>query len=389
MEKSIIKELPSKDRCCGCKACEEICPTGALRIVYDSVGFGYPKIELEKCIECGVCTEVCPILNKPLNISDVEKAYVGIIKDHELWMKSASGGAFSALIYSWKQKYSDVFVAGVVYDQSFNAVFMITDDDNLIDTMHKSKYMISNTNGIFEKVKSALNNDNSVVFSGTPCQCAALKNYLGKEYEKLLIVDLVCHGAPSNALFKKYIDEESKKQGQKIVEHTFHDKTETKLGYQLRQASYTLENGEKKIFQEDDDPYSRMYYNRLGYMKCCGACLYANTERISDITICDAHHVEKIYPDMVGSSVIVFHSQKGYDLLPFIQGCMGLRSCTIEWLTENNAQYKEPTKINENTEKFYDMINNGNDFEKSVDACLHISMQKRIKRLMKRIISHI
>lgn len=49
----------SKEECCGCGACGDICPVGAIGMIKDNMGFFYPSINEDICLRCGQCVGVC------------------------------------------------------------------------------------------------------------------------------------------------------------------------------------------------------------------------------------------------------------------------------------------------------------------------------------------
>ena len=207
LKKAIIGEnnntidlLNKHYKCTGCRMCAQICPVKAIDMKENEEGFFEPIINKEKCIKCSLCFKRCPQLNdvkieKKINIS---KAFAVKNKNLEEQKKSSSGGIFSVLArYVLKNN-------GVVYGAAFNENFKLEhiriDKQESLYKLMGSKYLQSNTQNTFELVKKDLNDGVNVLYVGTPCQIAGLRSYLGKDYEDLLLVDLVCHGVPSNRI---------------------------------------------------------------------------------------------------------------------------------------------------------------------------------------------
>ena len=204
----MIKILDKKD-CCGCNACVQKCPKHCITMKEDKEGFLYPNVDENVCIDCHICEKVCPVLNQnmermPLNV------YVGKNPNEEIRIKSSSGGLFTMLA---EQVIDDI---GVVFGATFNEKWTVVHD--YVETkeglakFRGSKYVQSNIGNSFKKAMDFLNEGRKVLFSGTPCQIAGLKNYLRKDYDNLITVDFICHGVPSPGVFRTYLQEEIDKK---------------------------------------------------------------------------------------------------------------------------------------------------------------------------------
>ena len=193
-------DVTNEALCCGCMACASVCPQGAISKIENSKGFIVPAIDDTKCINCGLCLRVCDFKKEHDKQSNIEKAFSLVINDKAILKDSTSGGAFTSL--------SDVvlskkgYVVGSVMESDFNVHHAIVSDQVSRDAMRGSKYVQSDTDGIFSKIKELLNGEVNVLFVGTPCQCGALRSFLGKDYDNLIVVDFLCHGVPNNKMFK-------------------------------------------------------------------------------------------------------------------------------------------------------------------------------------------
>lgn len=198
---SSIATKKKKD-CSGCNACAEACPKHCIEMIPDKKGFLYPKVDTATCIDCGVCTKVCPFEDGNIHLNTPLTAYAAWNKDREQYLASSSGGAaqvFSSYIINQ---------GGVVYGcTSYDMRIRHIRVDALSD-LHKlqgSKYVQSDVRGLFSKVKDDLKAGKPVLFIGTPCQIAGLKNYIKQIPEHLYLVDLICHGVPSQQMLNEHI----------------------------------------------------------------------------------------------------------------------------------------------------------------------------------------
>lgn len=160
-------------------------------------------------------------------------------KDDFVRNASRSGGIFSAL--SDKILENGGIVYGCVLDKSFNAIHVRADNKEVRDQMRGSKYIQSKIGDTYKKVQNDLEGGKEVLFSGTSCQVAGLKKFLRREYEKLLCVDIVCHGVPSPAVWHNYIEWLEKQKGKKIIGVDFRNKK--KFGWAAHVETFVFNDG--------------------------------------------------------------------------------------------------------------------------------------------------
>ena len=241
-------ETGNKNVCCGCRSCEQVCPTGALSMKNDSEGFLYPVLDTEKCIGCSLCDKSCPWMNQ-MGQTGQPQAYAVKNKNDAVLQKSSSGGAFSALADYVLAR--NGLIAGCVYDENWNPIHIIAER---YETMRGSKYVQSDTGNTFTQTRELLEQGRWVLYTGTPCQIAGLKQFLKKDYGTLVTVDLVCHGVPSNWLFQEYLSYLRKKGV--ISDYIFRDKS--KYGWKFS-GSYILSKNRKtkKKYTLPTDVYKR------------------------------------------------------------------------------------------------------------------------------------
>ena len=199
------KRIHIKDKglCTGCSACEQVCAHNAIQMQTDYEGFVYPKVDSNKCIECGMCSKICPQKHSS-ELPAQTDVYAAYNKEGETRAASTSGGMFS-IFAKWV-----LSQGGVVFGATFTDAWMVRHDAATTEDEYArfrgSKYVQSDVSGVYKQVKSYLQQDKWVLFSGTPCQIDGLKAYLRKDYEKLLLIDLVCHGVPSPKLWAKFLN---------------------------------------------------------------------------------------------------------------------------------------------------------------------------------------
>lgn len=302
-------KLASKESCTGCATCASICPKGCIKMKEDREGFLQPKIDSKVCVRCHQCEKTCPILN-PLAIpSDFEtKAYAAINKDEEVRMRSSSGGMFHALA-KWTIEQGGV-VFGARFDEKWEVMHGYTETIEGIEPFMRSKYVQSRVGETFKQAKQFLEQGRWVLFSGTPCQIGGLQAFLGKEYERLIKVDLICYGVPSPRVWRNYLNEYEHKYGH-ITNVSFRDKTD---GWNRYKCVITTMDGKG----ETPNVFVKGFFEDLFIRRSCYACRFRLLQRNSDLTIADYWGVEKYCPNMFdnkGTSIVFTHSIIGEKVL--------------------------------------------------------------------------
>ena len=179
------------------------CPVAAIQMKENQEGFLMPYIDQEKCIDCSVCDKICPIITPKVNENQLLQIYAACAKD-EIRMNSSSGGIFTILSNAILE--DGGVVCGASYAKDFLGVeHILIEKPEEVISLQGSKYVQSSINRSYQKVKKILEENRKVLFSGTPCQVAGLKHYLGKEYHNLFTVDLICHGVPSPKAYRRFI----------------------------------------------------------------------------------------------------------------------------------------------------------------------------------------
>lgn len=308
----MITLFNEKSECCGCSACSNICPKNAISMQSDEKGFAYPKISSDKCIECGLCKKVCPITNRHTSEIYAQHAYALKHKDDKIRKASSSGGAFYEIALKVTNDGGKVY--GAAYDENFVVKHIGVSDKNGLERIMKSKYVQSDMGNNFSEIKNDLENNIPVLFSGTGCQVQALRNFLGKEYDNLLCVDIVCHGVPSPKLFADYLKFMENKYKSKILSVSFRAK---EIDGNKQDILIRFENGKIYSVLSSIDSFYSFFGKNFSLRDSCHKCPFAAHSRTGDITIGDFWKIEKQYPefqDNKGISLLITNSQKGENL---------------------------------------------------------------------------
>lgn len=314
--------IADKTLCSGCGACVKRCPMHCIEMKMDEEGFLYPEIDVKKCTNCGLCRKICPA-NSRIEKNPVKKMYAFVHKDRDVFMKSSSGGAFSALCEGHFECFGKSCIFGAVMcdDLKCRHLFATSFDD--IHKFRKSKYIPSDAIESFRECKEKLDSGYNCVFSGTPCIVAGLKAYLGKDYENLITVDLLCRGVPNNIIWEKYITGLQKMLKSNVNTVMFRHKVDRKYGKEIRLSSENLLiklKDRDHCINRHEDLFLRGYHNGLFYRKSCYGCIYSGEERVSDITISDFWGYEDVYPEngcdgKAGVSAIMINTLKGQEFV--------------------------------------------------------------------------
>jgi len=336
-----------KGRCTACGACVQVCSKDCIVLKEDCDGYLYPYIKADLCIECGRCVEVCPI-GKSSNIAHkVFSAYAAVRKDKNEILLSTSGGVFAALSNYVISKGGVVF--GCAYTKNLKPMHMrvVTKKDCL--ALYESKYIQSDTSDSFIKVKRDLSDNRLVLYSGTPCQIAGLREFLGREYNNLVTVDLICHGVPSYAYFEKFLEALANKYNAKITDFHFRSKKNyNKLYSGTYSGYYSGIFQDNRVFLRPLNYFDHYYYfyflNGDIYRECCYSCEYANLNRMGDFTLGDLWGAEGFslgFRTNLGCSLVLVNTEKAQRILPKLDLCT--RSISIDAAMKGNAQLNRPS----------------------------------------------
>lgn len=338
-----------ENKCTGCTLCLNVCKQHAITINKGKIDTIYPTIDTKKCIKCGLCYKYCPSLNHG-NMQYPKEAIACWSKDDTDYKTSTSGGAAS-VISTWALEND-----GIVYGcgTSKNKISHIRIDD--IKDLWKlkgSKYTQSQiADNLYKQVNTDLSNGKLVVFIGTPCQVAACKAYNRKNEKKLVTIDLICHGVPSQELFIRNITQKLKiNQIHEIQKIAFRD---CKTSDFILSTIITDEN--KKKYKCTINPFNPSFNDKYycafwfgwSYRESCYNCIYAQNKRISDITIGDfwgLNAKELPTKPTAGCSVMLINTEKGDKVKEKVKNKLYAYKRPVEEAIKGNSQLQKPTRL--------------------------------------------
>lgn len=330
-------QIFDKHNCCGCSACVQICPKQCIVLEEDEKGFMYPIVHKEHCINCGLCEKVCPFLIHGRNHYPIE-VYAASNPDETVRMNSSSGGIFSMLAETILNENGVVF--GACFDEKWNVIHDYTETKDGLEKFRGSKYVQSTIGDTYKKALVFLRNGRKVLFSGTPCQILGLKNFLKKEYENLLTVDVVCHGVPSPLVWRSYL-EYVNPSNKKISFVNLRDKSRGWKNY-----SYLIKSKDEILVDEyaSSSLYLLGFSLNLTLRPSCYKCPAKDLKSGSDVTLSDCWgNLKKnnIYDDDKGLSAVIVNSVKGKSFLDKI--ILNKKSLTFEFIQKNNPSVSNST----------------------------------------------
>lgn len=342
--------MKRKEDCCGCGACAALCPKSAIRMRRDSEGFLYPAIDGSMCIDCGLCISRCSFQKLEQDIKSIYiNSYAVRHKDIKVLSESQSGGAFTALsdgcfkhdfvVWGMVSKGSKVFCTYAINELQRNR-------------MRGSKYVQGDIFDTYQTVEKQIREKKKVLFSGTPCQVAAVKAYLEScnvSLDYFYSIDIICHGTPSPRFWEDYVAYRGKQLHTYNMNIKFRDKT--RLGWHSHEESMEVKETGKKIYSHQ---YANVFYSHLTLRPSCYYCHYAYAMRIADVTIGDCWGIEKTLPqfdDNRGESIVFVHTRKGREIFSYAEPF--LKKVSIDPRDYQQPNMKRPSPKPEVRSKFW------------------------------------
>lgn len=324
-----------------------------------------------------------------------EKVYACYNKDKDVRLSSSSGAVFSSLAEYVLNKNGIVYGVAMSED-CYSAEFIAVTDRSGLTKLRGSKYLQAKVGDTFKKAKVELQAGKLVLFTGTGCQVNGLKNFLGKDYDNLICMDVICHGAPSPALWKEYVQYQEKKSGGKLKGINFRCKDESWTDFGMKEVLEDIpEDSVKRLYiPKDKDPYMQMFLRDYCLRPSCYECV-AKKEKMSDITIGDFWGIELVdeeMADVFGTSIVILRTKKGDTVFNKIVDGVKTKEVSYEAAIRwNPAEYKSCEKPLCRSVFFEDMCAVGFEdlqtkYEKTNDVALNEKIKCNIKRMIKRVL---
>lgn len=399
--------INDKSNCCGCEACIQKCPKDCIVITCDNEGFRYPKVDTALCVDCHLCERVCPIIT-PATKTDALSIVAAINPDEQDRAFSSSGGVFIHIAKKTLNRGGVVF--GARFSQDFSRVYHTAAQsyEELLPLLG-SKYTQSEIGNTYVETRTFLQSGRCVLFAGTPCQIAGLRNFLGRNYPELFTIDILCHGVPSPKVWSAHLQQLIARQCDKKIQFSsprlkpqsdillenvsFRDKSSgwKKYSFHLR-GSATNGRGEKiqfsllkPFFQE---PFMQGFLADLYLRPSCYECTYRTGGNCSDLTIGDFWGFNSIAPDLDddrGTSLVMANTPAGLQALNGLKILTDVTPQQMDVARTCNGGLKHIAIPHPKRAKFFRMLPKARNIDALIIDILHTPLTHRIKGLLKRI----
>lgn len=306
------------DNCIGCGACKAVCKVDAISLIKDYGGFIKGYIDTNKCINCNLCTKTCPALNIPKK-TNPQKVFAFKAQDN-IRKKSTSGGAATAIAENIIKNSGVVY--GASLDENFNLKHIRVDSIENLSLIQGTKYIQSKMADCYVNIRNDLEVNKSVLFIGTPCQVAGVKNYVSQKKiddRNLYLCDIICHGVPSPKVFNDYIGWLKTVENGEIKKYYFRNKD---VSWRGDSSAVETEKSEF-IHNKNTSAFLNLYYSNNITNNVCFNCHFTSLDRVSDLTVSDFWGIEKDNPefeDVLGVSMVMVNTSKGKTLFDALDG---------------------------------------------------------------------
>lgn len=398
-------DIVNKKDCCGCGACAQRYPKQCITMQADNEGFLYPIVNTAACIDCGLCENVCPVINQA-EPQQPKKVYAAYNKNEDIRMQSSSGGIFTLLAEETIKNGGVVF--GVKFNKDWMPEFGYTETLEGLSPFRGSKYVQAIVGNAYKKAEEFLKAGREVLFSGTPCQIAGLKQYLRKEYDNLLTVDIICHGVPSPKVWNMYLKETSSRLLNTIPDEknsvvsaiggepkscieaiSFRSKITgwKKYSFLLKLNFPTFDGKNTVVFTEPfgENNFMRAFLSDTILRPSCYACPAKQGKSHSDITIADFWGIDTIDPafdDDKGCCLVLLNTEKGSTVYNLFH--LTSKEKTFEEGIKHNSAYYRSCKPHPNRKKFFKGLDKTENLSAYILRMQKPTLATRIKNKIKR-----
>ncbi len=355
-----------KSLCYGCTACEAICPVDTISMHRDSEDFLYPIVDPTRCIKCNKCNIVCPAQQFIQDRYEQPECYATWNRNERVREKSSSGGIFTLLAQRIIE--NNGVVCGVAIEEG-EVRHIIIDNLEDIAKLRGSKYVQSNVGTCYLEIKKILKAKRYVLFTGTPCQVAGLRNFLRKDSPYLLTADLVCHGVPSPKAWKRYLADQV---GSSLpTEINFRAKPQGWNNFHLQLA--TQNTYYSKPFRAD--LFMHGFLHDLYSRPVCANCAFTTIQRQGDLSLGDfwgiAEYATELDDDK-GTSLILLNSEKAKSYFTSIdESIIKPTRIPLKFASKHNPVLSYPCKHHKNREWFFSLLDNPRySFQRALDFAL-------------------
>ena len=359
--------------CCGCTSCANSCPVGAIQMHKNEEGFLMPVVDKDKCTDCGLCNKRCPYLNvnadiASFNLNDFSGKQAYLYYSNKTSRKDSASGGFVNDVFSKFVK-EDGYVCGCVWDEELRATHIVSNNDSDLPKMQSSKYVQSDLSSCFKEIKELIKTGKKVVFCGTPCQTAGLRQYIGKlaDTEQVVLICLICHGVPSPEVwdyYKKCLEKKFKAHMTNVNMRDKHTK-----GYALSYARYTFKksvvSGRSLEMSVNwptylSDPYIFLFTDNLYLRNCCYHCKYKSVNTGADIIVGD-FYASTTGAGNDGCSCLVAMTEKGNKTIQGLDGA--IKESSIDEIGSVNGMICHSVAINHKRNQFFADLNNNPEMD--------------------------
>lgn len=381
-----VEDIPHAN-CNGCGLCSVVCPKQCIEMKEKPDGFLYPHVNKKDCIGCGLCVKKCPEYGF-IAREKVKQVYAAKTRDRKLITESTSGGIFGELAKSILD------TGGVVYGAAYVDVDVVRHQRiSNISELYKlngSKYVQSEISSVYPMIKEDLLSSKNVLFSGTGCQIAAIRNYLPKDFNNLICVEVVCHGVPAPGLFKKYIKWLSQKGNAPVLKYQFRSKCERPTGEHSKYY-YETSKGFNSGYSYEDPYYGSFLCGSI-LRNSCYKCNFKGRLRSGDITIGDFWGIEKTNSKIntdSGISLVMINTEKGNRMFEPLKNRLDLYKSSFEEAEKFNPSISHSTaskkRISIDCTK-EDVIDTQLSVNSSIKNRIKNRLPWRVKKILKRIL---